>query len=219
MKLRSFTAKNIFSFDYLELNLNNQGVTLVNGWNLDKNSHNASGKSSLTSKGIPWVLYGKTINGIKGDEVKRINSEGESWGQISFQGLIGQLYRVTRYRAPSKLELEHFTDKWTDISNRVQSETQEQINQLLGKDFQVFLYTDFFGQGLENTFIRMNSNQQNTLFEFVISLDKVNKLVENSKARRRSIFDKTSELEHQIKAEKDLFCQTGTIKILRLYVL
>lgn len=193
MKLINLKLKNIFSFDTLDFNLDKRGVLLITGWDQDNNTANGSGKSSLTSKSISWILYGKTINGLKGDEVKRINSEGESWGQIEFNSHTGMKYRITRYRNPSKTVLEHFNvNEWEDISNKTQAETQETINKLLRKDYRVFSNTDFFGQGQSSTFLTMNSLQQNSLFEFVISLDQVNKLVTKTKARKVDLLDRST---------------------------
>jgi len=193
MKLINLKLKNLFSFDSLEFNMDKRGVLLITGWDQDNNTANGSGKSSLTSKAISWILYGKTINGLKGDEVKRIGSEGESWGQIEFDSCNGMKYRITRYRNPSKTVLEHFNvDEWQDISNKIQTETQETINKLLKKDFRVFSNTDFFGQGQSNTFLTMNSLQQNSLFEFVISLDQITKLVTRTKARKVDVLDRST---------------------------
>lgn len=193
MKLINLKLKNLFSFDTLDFNLDKKGVLLITGWDQDNNTANGSGKSSLTSKSISWILYGKTINGLKGDEVKRINSEGESWGQIEFNSPTGMKYRITRYRNPSKTVLEHFNvNEWEDISNKTQAETQETINKLLRKDYRVFSNTDFFGQGQSSTFLTMNSLQQNSLFEFVISLDQVNKLVTKTKARKVDLLDRST---------------------------
>lgn len=198
MKLLNFTAKNIFSFEEVSLNLDKRGVLLITGENRDSNdTKNSSGKSSISSKGISWVLYGQTLNGLRGDDVKRVGSSEESYGQITFQGRDNSIYRITRYR-PSKLVLEKKENNWIDISARIQTETQEKIDSILGKDFRVFSYTDFFGQGMNNTFIQMSGIQKNALFEYVISLNRVNELVEKTKIRRKEVLDKIFEIEKEI---------------------
>ena len=195
MKIVNLQASNFFSFQHIDLDLDSQGV-LVNGWNEDTNTCNASGKSSLTSKAIPWVLYGRTINGLKGDDVCRKGTT-ECWGQIEFISRSGQKFRITRKR-PTSLILEEYIDGYKDISCKVQSETQEKINHFLGKTFDAFVHTDFFGQGLMNTFMNMSAVQQNVLFGFVISLDKINELVDKTKKVKRGIIDQSIENEKQV---------------------
>ncbi|MEK6879438.1 MAG: AAA family ATPase [Nanoarchaeota archaeon] len=184
MKLINLKANNLFSFEKIDLDLNNKGLVLVNGWDEDNDTHIGSGKSSLTSKAIPWILYGKSVSGLKADDVCRKDTN-ECWGEIEFISKNSKKYRITRFR-PSKLILEEFNKDWHDISSRVQSETQEKIDQLLGKTFDAFLHTDFFGQGMAETFIHLSTVQQNTLFGFVVSLDRINELVDKTKKFKSS---------------------------------
>src|SRR5689334_17522794 len=94
-----FQAENLFSFDAVNLELSDRGLVLVSGWSHDENTANGSGKSSITSKGIIWTLYGKTPGGLKGDEVIKTGKESCS-GTLYFIGRDKKHYRIHRQRKP-----------------------------------------------------------------------------------------------------------------------
>lgn len=192
MKLRSFKAENLFSFERIELGLESRGLVLVTGLDHDRGSSNASGKSSLTSKGLIWTLYGKTPSGLRSDTAIR-KGQTSCYGEVVFYGSNNELYTIKRERGPSKLSVYRQdtksgeNDKGFDISKKTQADTQELIDFLLGKDYETFLHTDFFGQGFLTSFMSLSSSQQNTLLETTISMDQINLWIESAKLNKNQI--------------------------------
>ena len=196
MKFLKFKAENLFSFKSVNFDLNERGLVLINGWSEDENSHNGSGKSSLTSKGLVWALYGKTTSGRKGDEVIQRGSTS-CYGEVEIISNDGNIYSIRRERGPSKLSVFKKSDLLLDedISCKIQSETQELIDQLIGKDYETFLNTDFFGQGFSASFMTLPSQQQNALLETAISLEQINMWIDNAKELKRTTKQDASDLE------------------------
>ena len=99
MIFKAVTASNFLSFKTLELNLENRGLLLLNGKNLDNPmlNNNGAGKSSVIES-IVYALYGKTLRGLKGDAVIH-RSVGKN--MKVFLDLVdddGSSYRIARYR-------------------------------------------------------------------------------------------------------------------------
>ena len=164
MNLLSFDISNCFSYENAHLNLNDQGIVLVTGWSNDENNENGSGKSNLVCKALCWWLYGRTIEGIKTDDVinthlaptgrrKKVTAyvEGE------FIGVDNEQYTLARQRNPNKLELLHGDD---NISGTSTSATQLKVNALLGRDYTTFIQADMFGQGKKSHFFGLTPSEK-----------------------------------------------------------
>lgn len=165
MRLLKVEARNVFSIDHLELRLCDRGLTLISG-------ENGSGKSSIANKSILWGLYGATSGGVSANDVIRRQApkDEHSYVEIEFEGVDGGPYRIIRSRRP-KATLELFSgedDK--DLTRRQQSETQDTINQLLGRDLQAFLQTDYMGQGREQSFLSLTPKAQKDILEQILPI-------------------------------------------------
>jgi|SRR5271166_704508 len=171
MRFRKFEAMNLFSIGSAVLDLTGRGVVLVTGYSEDEQGENGSGKSSLTSKGIVWTLFGRTPRGSKGDSVINNKKTGfqDCFGRIGFTSQDGQTdYLVHRSRAPNKLL---FYVNGKDLTRRQESETQELIDKALGLDYKTFLQTAFFGQGRKDGYAELTGAAQKEVLEQILPLE------------------------------------------------
>ncbi len=148
MKFLHLKINNAFVLDKCELALDNQGLVLVTGHSEDDGGSNGSGKSSLCSRSICWVLFGRSPDGDRGDDIVNRNSDRD-FASVEIEFEEGEdLFKVIRTRNPARLAfLISENDYWLDISLRLENETQDLIEKTIGRNFTSFVQTDFFGQG------------------------------------------------------------------------
>ncbi len=178
MKLLHLKAHNVFSVGTVEFNLKDRGLLLVTGWSYDENNGNMAGKSSVARNSIVWGLYGKTVDGVKADSVcnTSIKNAKHCGVWLRFEGVDGEEYRIYRSRKPNELVLSQKTyDRemrvvWQDLSKRLDRDTQELINKLLGRDHKTFIQSDFFGQGRERSFLSLPGSEQRAVIEEILPL-------------------------------------------------
>lgn len=184
MKLLNLECHNVFSIGDASINLADRGLTLVTGFSHDDGSSNGSGKTSLCNKSILWGLYGKTASKDGADDVINRHSEGSSGVMLNFIGIDGKPYAIHRQRNPNKLEL---INAGTDLTRKKESDTQELINGVLGREWKTFLYADFFGQGRKDSFLELRGQEQKEIIEEILPLDKLSEWHINSKSALKKV--------------------------------
>lgn len=182
MRLLNFKATNLFSLGEVDLDLDKRGLLLVTGYSADEGGANGSGKSSISNKGVLWTLYGSTASGDKADSVINRFAEEDApcSGSLDVESGNGSKFRIVRSRRPNRLTL---TDLATgqDISCKLEKDTQEIINEILGRTKETFLQTDFFGQGKAANFLDLTPKAQVELLETILPFDQINELAEITK--------------------------------------
>jgi DNA repair exonuclease SbcCD ATPase subunit len=192
MKLLSVEAKNLFSVGHVMYDLRNRGLVLVDGYSHDDGCSNGSGKSTVANKVILWTLFGRTASGIRADSVvNRRHAKQTAQGSVYFEGKGGDQYAVHRHRNPSKLVFRKYSgadssDRHQDLSCQHEKDTQEAINQVLGRDFNTFLHTDFFGQGRKDSFLELTPKAQAELLEEILPIDQLESWTETAKVKTAS---------------------------------
>lgn len=164
IKIKRFQAKNFLSFDKLEYELPDSGLTYVGGVN-------GSGKSSMWEI-IPFCLYGKTVRGGVGADVIR-------WGQksvsVEIEFSIGENnYRIKRSRMVRGQELEFF--RVTSQTNVVLTgidirDTQRIIEEEIGMSYPLFINSVIFGQGLSYRFTQAPDSEKKEIFDQLMALE------------------------------------------------
>ena len=184
MQPLNFEANNLFSIGHASLNLEDQGLLLITGYSKDEGDSNGSGKSSISSKGIIWTLYGATSEGLKADKVINRHIEKEhAWGRLTFLTSEGA-FLVHRQRRPAKLGLYIAeSGQWADISRKTEKDTQLAINSIVGKDFESFIQTDFFGQGRRMNYPSLTPKQQRDTLEQILPIEEIDKWAVEAKKR------------------------------------
>ena len=183
MKLLNFKASNLFSLGEVDLNLDKRGLLLVTGHSNDEGGANGSGKSSLSSKGIVWTLYGATAYGDKADAVinRFADEDATCSGSVDVECSNGGKFRIIRSRRPNRLTVIDLATN-ADVSCKLEKDTQALVDKLLGRSRETFLQTDFFGQGKAANFLDLTPKAQTELLETILPFDELNKLAEITKA-------------------------------------
>ena len=140
IKYKNVEANNFLSYDHFNLNLDNQGLILIEGVNNSDNSFksNGSGKTSALSA-ITYALYGITLNNTKGNDVVNRQSNKNCWVKLTFES--GKdVFVIERYRKDkdnkNKVKLFANSEEITESSN---AKTDETIGKLIGVDFDTYV--------------------------------------------------------------------------------
>lgn len=149
MKLRKLAIKNMLPFGEAKIDFSKYGMLLIAGDNgTPGTDSNGSGKSAVLDL-IAWALFGKLLRKIPKDDVIRY---GCTNGQVVLSFSIGdEVYRVRRYRgANNRVE---FAKKAQaaglppiDLTAKTPTETQAEIEGVIGMDFDTFRSVAYFGQ-------------------------------------------------------------------------
>ena len=199
MKLLNFKASNLFSLGEVDLNLDKRGLLLVTGHSNDEGGANGSGKSSLSSKGIVWTLYGATAYGDKADAVinRFAPKDATCSGSIDVECSGGHQFRIIRSRRPNRLTvLDLVTGE--DVSCKLEKDTQAMVDRLLGRSRETFLQTDFFGQGKAANFLDLTPKAQTELLETILPFEELNKLADTAKTNLAKLKVIRSSIERHV---------------------
>lgn len=182
MRILNLKAQNLFSLGDVELNLDKQGLLLITGHSEDEGGNNASGKSGLSNKALLWILFGQTASGDKADSVinRFADPKASCIGSLDLESNNGCKFRIIRSRRPNKLTILDLSTH-EDISCKAEKDTQTLIDKILGRTREIFLQTDFFGQGKAANFLDLASKAQMDLLETILPFEALNKLGEDAK--------------------------------------
>jgi len=195
MRLRRLTASNVFSLGTVDIDLDKRGLVLVTGHSNDEGGANGAGKSSLANKAILWGLFGQTAGGLRADEVVNIHTAPPCFVEITFQGSDGKDYTTKRSRKPASLEFHCGPER---LTQRNEKETQELINRALGRNYETFVYSDFFGQGREDNFLSVSPKDQKAVLERILPIAQLSKWSDSSSHFKSSVAAMIQEEERAI---------------------
>jgi DNA repair exonuclease SbcCD ATPase subunit len=139
------------------------GLYLVQGRNQLQPSleGNGCGKSTLFGDAITWCLFGKTPRLLKASDI--INWEAGSASSVYFEFTIeDKEYGILRTQTPNSLCL--------DVDGLRKNATQDQINDLLGLDFDQFVASIVFAQ-FGTMFFDLSATDKSTLLSAILELD------------------------------------------------
>jgi len=191
MLIQKLHLENFLSFGDTLFEVGPTGVLLVSGLN-------GSGKSSLTSKAITWALYGETPGGVKGDDVSSMQAPKAKTRVKLWLQVHGRPWVIERTRNPGRLVVTD-TEAGKEINFRNMRETQDFINQLVGRDINGFLAADYFGQDSQKRFLQCNPTAQQAVVEGILKLDeRVEPLIEEGKTRSSLLTAQIRELDSKI---------------------
>lgn len=147
MKFKTLEIENFMAIGHIKARLDNRGLVLITGENLDDSSQdsNGSGKSSLTDA-LSWVIYGITARNESGDSIINDNAGKNCRVQLEIEA-DGVEYRIVRHRKYTKKanRLELYADG-VDMTDGTDKLTQEKVNRLIGASKEVFMASIYAGQ-------------------------------------------------------------------------
>lgn len=205
-RFKKVEAENFLSFERLTMDLENQGLILINGRNRTNDSFdgNGSGKSSLMNS-IMWGMFGKTPNSLSADDV--VNNKVGKNTVVTLHVEVDEVpYRIERYRKHTKNKntVKVFRED-KEITGKSVKDTDNLIVELFGVDYTTFTNTIFFGQGNVVTFANATDKERKEILERVTGIEVYRKAQdiakEKVKEQNLSLKEKERELD---KAVSDL---------------
>jgi DNA repair exonuclease SbcCD ATPase subunit len=141
-------AEDFGCFKSVEVQLRDRGLMLVLGENLDTTAadSNGSGKSTLF-KALSWVLFGQTVDGVKGTDIIR---RGAKSAKVQLELTVDKTrYVVTRTKGRSKAEKLSikYAKSGKSLGARTLKDAQALLEETLGLDWMSFKNTVLYGQG------------------------------------------------------------------------
>jgi len=167
IEITFFQAEDFLSFETLEYHIPKDSLVFVGGCvDEDLGKSNGAGKSSMWEV-IPWVLYGKTVRGLNGDEVVRRGQDGVT-GEVRFT-IDDKKYQVQRERAKGRGKL-RLIENGKEVQGVDIRDTQRILEGILGVSYDLFINSVVFGQGLSYRFVQAPDSEKKEIFEQLLDL-------------------------------------------------
>lgn len=152
MDILKLHITNFLTIGEAELDLDNRGLLLIQGKNLDDTSacSNGAGKSSIVDA-LCWAIYGTTARDASGDEIVCDKVKKDTFVGLDIDDG-GQKYRIERYRKHSKHKDQLFawqvdaTGTLLPLHKGTARETQDVIEKIMGCSLDVFKGSIYAGQ-------------------------------------------------------------------------
>lgn len=183
MKIKKVTAKNFRSFEDLDWELPNAGLSLLDGKNLDTGGSNMSGKSSLLDS-VFWALYGwlPRWDGPKGGQADAVIRRGEKSCQVSVELQVGTDTILVKRKRPSSLSLYVNGEEIHGKSDDLQKEIDRRVMTSAR-----FLASVYASQDRRSSFFSMGDSERTELLSVVAGLEKLDRALSLAKAERDSL--------------------------------
>jgi DNA repair exonuclease SbcCD ATPase subunit len=205
ISFKNIQISNFGCLKEISLSLDNQGLLLFLGENHDTTAadSNGSGKTTIF-RALSWVLFGRTIDGIKSDQIIR-SGKKECVVKLLLE-INNNQYFVTRTKNRGKTEklsiLQKNRDKkrFKGLGIRSLKDAQLKIQEILGLDWVTFRNTVLYGQNDVNHFAHprtTNSDRVNILSQ-LLQLDKISEARKIASKLKSEASTKLSELSGQI---------------------
>jgi len=163
INFKSLYLKNFKVHEEISLDLSENKFIIISGLN-------GSGKTSIFD-GLYWILYDKTLKGLKGDEVIRHRSGKNTSGILIFQ-IDNDEYEIKNYIKDDK----HGNNKYlykngSDITKNSRKETNEIIEKILMPS-NIFLNCLMFSQlSSTKSFTDMTHGEQKEILDKLLNLE------------------------------------------------
>jgi DNA repair exonuclease SbcCD ATPase subunit len=169
-----------------------EGLTLVQGINLDTGKSNGSGKSSVTEI-IPFALFGKTIKDIP--QTRMVNWNNRSGCSVKLYFTIGNdSYVFERGLKPNKFNVKcNGMDIVRTADIRVfQSQMEEEV---IGMDFKTFKNLIYFSPNNTISILGAKKEQKRQFLESLFDLSEYSELLKIVNKKIGSLNDKLKEID------------------------
>jgi len=211
LNFKSLKATNFLCFGENGLQVDfvtQQPVTLIRGHNSDVSKSNASsngvGKSAVIDA-LVWCLFGKTVkkpSKIGADDVLNNADPKKLSVCVEFDN-----YKVTRNRKPNSLKFEVFeNDSWKDNTRGTMKDTQDDIESILGLNYESFISIVVFSDDNSASFLECSTVAKRKIIENLLGLEKFEKFLETAK-------EKSKDLKKQISESTIIVQQKNRIQI------
>jgi len=196
-RLIKVTGEDFAGFRNFELDLANQGLVFIGGENRDTGSATSNGacKSGIF-KAIGWCLYGKSVDNEYGDKV--IHRGTKRARVIVLVEDSGDTYAVIRERHKQSPKL--FMEKNGAKLKMSKSDIQDQIDKMIGVDWDGFKNTVLYGQMDRDRFIypTTKDGDRKSVLQKILRTGIFSLCFSEAKRRRLEVEKELSSFEGQI---------------------
>lgn len=190
-----------------EIELTNQGLILIQGKNLDDPAFdsNGAGKSSIF-EALTYALFDKTVRGLKGDEVINLTVGKNCCVFLDMVDEVNNVpYRIARYRKHNEHKNNVYI--YRDGKNITPKSTKDAnafIEQLIQIDYDTFINSILFGQGLIKFFSTASDSEKKAILEKMLNMTIYKEAQEKAKEKYSQTKDELAKLEYEESRIKDL---------------
>lgn len=193
MRLIHCSVENFASYQYLEFNYEDLGLSLVYG-------ATGSGKSTLQDFAC-WCLFGETPKGGAVDDIRSWNSEEETIGILKLSAK-GSILTITRIRGSASKNDLYWREDGSEEQRRGKDlvDTQKLLNERVGMNFDLYCTAAYFNEfSPTSNFFLARSKERRATMERVASLEFPKMLADVATTEKRAAKTKYN----TVKAELD----------------
>jgi DNA repair exonuclease SbcCD ATPase subunit len=186
VNFKKIIVSNFFSIsDEIELQYT-LGLTLIQGYNRDKNSRNGVGKSALILDSIFWALFGEAFRKVKQSEIK--NRKGGTTSVKLFFNIGPDEYELTR-RIPTSISL---IKNEEDITRSVE-ETNKEIEKIIQCN-EKFARNALFLDTRSHSFLSETPTNRQKFLESIFDLSVLRDMLEMARSDKNKMQKKIDSL-------------------------
>lgn len=193
MEILGIKLKNFLSHVDTEINFSDSAPYLFIG-------PNGAGKSSAIKDSITWVLFGESRAKGAGDDLIYDN-EKKVTGEVRLK-VNNDTYRIVRDRERGKktdLSLFKLVDGvYKDISNVTMGRTQQDVEKILGFNYQIFAVSACLEQNSRLNFSELTPKECKDTIMQILEIDKYNDYEKIAREKSSSLETEIREIENRI---------------------
>jgi DNA repair exonuclease SbcCD ATPase subunit len=197
MKILQCNLENFSSYESLDFDFSDCGLTLIHG-------HTGSGKSTLCDA-IPWVLFGRTAKGGAVDEVLTWPGNTVTSGRVTVAGTQGNItIRRTRGKAKDNDLCYFLSETGQAVRGKDLTDTQKMINTLLGVDYDLYMAAAYFHEFSQTAqFFTTTPKNRRSICEQVVDLSLPKVLQEKSSSKLKVLTKELAAVQNKIKSTEN----------------
>jgi DNA repair exonuclease SbcCD ATPase subunit len=204
--IKNLTVKNFLSVGNVTqaVNMNQHGLTLVIGLNMDmggEGARNGVGKTTIVNA-LSYALYGNALSNIRKDNLINKTNDKNMLVTVEFEKN-GHTYKIERGRKPNIFRFvvddDEVNESGTDEGQGENKLTQEAVERILGMSHEMFKHILALNTYTE-PFLAMRNNDQKEIIEELARITILSEKAELLKDRMKSTRDSIKEEEFRIKA-------------------
>ena len=188
MHILSIKINNILSISDIELNFENSGLVLLEGWNYDDNRANGAGKTAVFNA-LTFGLYGDLPRKVTSTEIVK---KGSKSGFVEVTLSVGNDVLKVRRERPKKETFEKNGIK-LDI-------TQKEFESYIKLSYEQFLISMYSAQTSGSKFLSLNDSSKKDFLLQLMNLTKFNECKELVKIKIKELEIKIQEFTNKLES-------------------